>query len=183
MKMLKKIMAVVLTGALAASMLTGCAIGDAVKANALEDALNSVGVQGKTQVVDYVYDHDLNSKADTIYKKFGNDDDARKGDLKNHSTLTATTDANGGANKYAYIVVEAPKTSDAKKSINWDVKTALHDKLYTESALAQVGGKSIKNYAAQGATIANKVKFGVKFVDDGAKTKTYYAIVVVELAA
>ena len=39
MKMAKKLLAVVLTGVMALSMLTGCAIGDAAKAKALEKDL------------------------------------------------------------------------------------------------------------------------------------------------
>lgn len=41
MKMVKKLLAVVLTGVMAVSMLTGCALGDAVKEKALLDQLNS----------------------------------------------------------------------------------------------------------------------------------------------
>lgn len=41
MKMAKKLLAVVLTGVMAVSMLTGCALGDAVKEKALLDQLNS----------------------------------------------------------------------------------------------------------------------------------------------
>ena len=50
--MFKKLMAVVLTGALAVSMLTGCALGDAAASKALEKALNAKGTQG-TVTVDY----------------------------------------------------------------------------------------------------------------------------------
>ena len=51
MKMFKKIMAVVLTGALAVSMLTGCSLSEMAKAKALEKALNSGNAQGETKVV------------------------------------------------------------------------------------------------------------------------------------
>ena len=40
MKMAKKLLALVLTGVMAVSMLTGCALTDAAKAKALEKALN-----------------------------------------------------------------------------------------------------------------------------------------------
>ena len=43
MKMAKKLLAVVLTGVMAVSMLTGCALSDKVKTNALVDALNYEG--------------------------------------------------------------------------------------------------------------------------------------------
>ena len=47
MKMAKKLLAVVLTGVMAVSMLTGCALGDKIKENALVDALN---YEGKKEV-------------------------------------------------------------------------------------------------------------------------------------
>ena len=47
MKMAKKLLAVVLTGVMAVSMLTGCALSDKIKANALEDALNNDQVKSK----------------------------------------------------------------------------------------------------------------------------------------
>ena len=50
MKMAKKLLAVVLTGVMAVSMLTGCALGDAAKAKALEKALNYEGQKEQTVV-------------------------------------------------------------------------------------------------------------------------------------
>ena len=52
MKMAKKLLAVVLTGVMAVSMLTGCALSDKVKTNALVDALNYEGKK-ETSVVKY----------------------------------------------------------------------------------------------------------------------------------
>ena len=63
MKMAKKLLAVVLTGVMAVSMLTGCALGDKVKAEALEKALNSDQVKtaaeqaGATAEKETKYDH------------------------------------------------------------------------------------------------------------------------------
>ena len=45
MKMAKKLLAVVLTGVMAVSMLTGCALSDKVTSEALEKALNKEQVQ------------------------------------------------------------------------------------------------------------------------------------------
>ena len=50
MKMAKKLLAVVLTGVMAVSMLTGCALGDKIKENALVDALNYEGKKEATVV-------------------------------------------------------------------------------------------------------------------------------------
>ena len=50
MKMFKKLMAVALTAVMAVSMLTGCAMNDAAKQNALINALNSDSVKS-----DYTY--------------------------------------------------------------------------------------------------------------------------------
>ena len=47
MKMAKKLLAVVLTGVMALSMLTGCALNDKAKAEAIEDALNSIWSSGR----------------------------------------------------------------------------------------------------------------------------------------
>ena len=52
MKMAKKLLALVLTGVMAMSVLTGCALSDKVKANALVDALNYEGNK-ETAVVKY----------------------------------------------------------------------------------------------------------------------------------
>ena len=52
MKMAKKLLAVVLAGVMAVSMLTGCALGDKIKENALVDALNYEGKK-ETSVVKY----------------------------------------------------------------------------------------------------------------------------------
>ena len=54
MKMFKKIMAVALTAVMAVSMLTGCALSDAVRDKAVEKALNaSCPVTVLTVKVDY----------------------------------------------------------------------------------------------------------------------------------
>ena len=67
MKMAKKLLALVLTGVMAVSMLTGCALSDKVTSEALEKALNKEQVQG-TVDVDYKYENDLNGKASKIWE-------------------------------------------------------------------------------------------------------------------
>ena len=68
MKMAKKLLALVLTGVMAVSMLTGCALTDAAKAKAMEKALND-HAQGNTQTIKYDYKSSLNSKADKIWEQ------------------------------------------------------------------------------------------------------------------
>ena len=174
MKMAKKLLALVLTGVMAMSMLTGCALSDKVKAEAIEDALNSDGVQGTVDVT-YKYNKDLNDEAEKVWT------DATLMNKKVSAETTTLTKAEIGNKHYGYVVVEVPK--DAKKNLSWvasakKVDSALNNKIddYQNKA------NKVKNYAAQGATPASKVKFGVKFVDNGQKdnAKVNYVIVVFE---
>ena len=176
MKMAKKLLAVVLAGVMAMSMLTGCALSDKVKAEAIEDALNSEGVQGTVDVT-YKYNKDLNDEAEKIWT------DA---DLMNKTVsaeTTTLTKAVIGTKNYGYVVVKVPE--DAKKNLSWvasakKVDGALNGKIDTYANSANDG--KVKNYAAQNADPASKVKFGVKFVDNGLKddAKVNYVIVVFE---
>ena len=176
MKMAKKLLAVVLAGVMAMSMLTGCALSDKVKAEAIEDALNSEGVQDTVDVT-YKYNKDLNDEAEKIWT------DA---DLMNKAVseeTTTLTKAVIGTKNYGYVVVKVPE--DAKKNLSWvasakKVDGALNGKIDTYANSANDG--KVKNYAAQNADPASKVKFGVKFVDNGPKdnAKVNYVIVVFE---
>ena len=177
MKMAKKLLAVVLTGVMALSMLTGCALSDKVKAEAIEDALNSNGVQGSTVDVNYKYNKDLNDKAEKVWT------DASLMNKKVSAETTTLTKAVIGTKNYGYVVVKVPE--DAKKNLSWvtsakTVDTALNNKIDTWENKDTTG--KVKNYAAQNANPASKVKFGVKFIDNGEKgdKKVEYVIVVFE---
>ena len=176
MKMAKKLLALVLTGVMAMSMLTGCALSDKVKAEAIEDALNSKGVQGTVDVT-YKYNKDLNDEAERVWT------DATLMNKTVAAEVTTLTKAVIGTKNYGYVVVEVPE--DAKKNLSWvtsagKIDTALNTKIY-DYQNKDTNGK-VKNYAAQGADPASKVKFGVKFVDNGKKDdqKVNYVIVVFE---
>ena len=176
MKMAKKLLALVLTGVMAMSMLTGCALSDKVKAEAIEDALNSKGVQGTVDVT-YKYNKDLNDEAEKVWT------DAALMNKTVSAETTTLTKAVIGTKNYGYVVVEVPE--DAKKNLSWvtsagKIDTALNTKIDDYQNKATDG--KVKNYAAQGADPANKVKFGVKFVDNGKKDdqKVNYVIVVFE---
>ena len=176
MKMAKKLLALVLTGVMAMSMLTGCALSDKVKAEAIEDALNSKGVQGTVDVT-YKYNKDLNDEAEKVWT------DATLMNKTVSAEKTTLTKAVIGTKNYGYVVVEVPE--DAKKNLSWvtsagKIDTALNNKI-DDCQNKDTTGK-VKNYAAQGADPASKVKFGVKFVDNGKKDdqKVNYVIVVFE---
>ena len=176
MKMAKKLLALVLTGVMAMSMLTGCALSDKVKAEAIEDALNSKGVQGTVDVT-YKYNKDLNDEAEKVWT------DATLMNKTVAAEVTTLTKAVIGTKNYGYVVVEVPE--DAKKNLSWvtsagKIDAALDTKI-DDYQNKDTNGK-VKNYAAQGADPASKVKFGVKFVDNGKKDdqKVNYVIVVFE---
>ena len=176
MKMAKKLLALVLTGVMAMSMLTGCALSDKVKAEAIEDALNSKGVQGTVDVT-YKYNKDLNDEAEKVWT------DATLMNKTVSAEKITLTKAVIGTKNYGYVVVEVPE--DAKKNLSWvtsagKIDTALDNKIDDYQNKDTTG--KVKNYAAQGADPASKVKFGVKFVDNGKKDdqKVNYVIVVFE---
>ena len=186
MKMAKKLLALVLTGVMAVSMLTGCALSDRAAANALEKALNSNNTQPDQKVV-YNYEKDLNSKAEKAFESFGADATARKNALSTKAAGTALTYIKVGTKDYAYFVISAPKTSEDSHAENWTV-AKLHKAIYDNNALQTVANSG-KNYTVKNAEKSTnatkaKVNFGVKLVNDGAESnKNYYAVVVVELVA
>ena len=185
MKMAKKLLALVLTGVMAVSMLTGCALSDRAAANALEKALNSTNTQ-PTQKVVYNYDNDLDKKAEKAFNSLGNDDAARKNQLATAANKTALTYIKVGQKDYAYIVIEAPKTSDDSHAENWTV-SKLHgtNGVIYGTALKTVTDNgsiyTVKNAEKNTSATKAKVNFGVKLVNDGKDSKSYYAVVVVEL--
>ena len=185
MKMAKKLLALVLTGVMAVSMLTGCALSDRAAANALEKALNSTNTQ-PTQKVVYNYDNDLDKKAEKAFNSLGNDDADRKNQLATAANKTALTYIKVGTKDYAYIVIGAPKTSDDSHAENWTV-SKLHgtNGVIYDTALKTVTDNgstyTVKNAEKNTSATKAKVNFGVKLVNDGKDSKSYYAVVVVEL--
>ena len=185
MKMAKKLLALVLTGVMAVSMLTGCALSNRAAANALEKALNSTNTQ-PTQKVVYNYDNDLDKKAEKAFNSLGNDDAARKNQLATAANKTALTYIKVGQKDYAYIVIKAPKTSDDSHAENWTV-SKLHgtNGVIYDTALKTVADNgstyTVKNAEKNTSATKAKVNFGVKLVNDGKDSKSYYAVVVVEL--
>lgn len=188
MKMFKKLMAVVLTGALAVSMLTGCSLSEVAKAKALEKALNSGNAQGETKVVKYDHENGLDSQAEKVYE------DVFKKDKTQIVASTELKTITVGSNVYAYYVIKAPSNaSDLKKSGEWSAKE-LHGALYASvvakdhpaTTTISAGGQkyNVKNNAKVTADKA-EVDFGVKVYSNGkdGNAKGYFAIVTVKLVA
>ena len=172
MKMAKKLLAVVLTGVMAVSMLTGCALSDKVKTNALVDALNYEGKK-ETTVVKYEEGSKANddaqsnlatemSKAREAVKKADNTKTAAEVE----SIYTAT-------NGYTVIVKEVPDKANKKDS--WGAAaTAIHT--------------ALKDVAVKGGSKKDTIVVDIDFVNDhevknGNKTeKTDFVIVVAKNA-
>ena len=202
MKMAKKLLAVVLTGVMAMSMLTGCALSDKIKANALEDALNSDQVKNaaveaatdeaatdedakkREENTKYDYKSELNSVAGKVW---GKDTDtsgmkAGKADKFTDTYVNKLTAQAVDTTNYFVYVIDVTDMKTSKKG-EWTI-----DAVKLRKAVTNKGFKSgdIKNYnSADGKYTA---KFGIDFksvtTEEGnKKTTTDYAIVVFEKGA
>ena len=175
MKMAKKLLALVLTGVMAVSMLTGCALTDAAKANALEKALNSKAIQNP-QTVEYVYENDLNSVAKKVLTKAYDGKEEKV--TAEVNTLTVKAEVNTTSKTYAYLVVKAPKSADAKKATEWAVNSIY---TATKNSIGKAATTKVIVNANHSTTAGAtpKAKFGVKFVEgkDGTAKQNYVIVV------
>ena len=182
MKMAKKLLAVVLAGVMAVSMLTGCALSDAAKAKALEKALND-HAQGATQEIKYDYKSSLNSKADKIWEQEYKKDTAPAVVKDTLVDVSLTGVAGKG---YFYYIVEQPK-NDVKTYGAWVTDaTALHNevknKVDTKSSAAKFD-KIMDHNTSTDPKAKSKVEFGVSYVSKTVGgTTTKYAVIVFEAA-
>ena len=190
MKMAKKLLPVVLTGVMALSMLTGCALGDKVKAEALEKALNSDQVKtaaeqaGATAEKETKYDYksELNSVANSAWK----DEAAMKSgkadtfDTTYVGKLAAYTK---NTTKYFVYVVDVTDVKTSKKG-EWTTRAVDLRKAVTQKGFDSADADKIKDYDAD--TTNKTAKFGVEFKSvttedsNNKKTTTDYAIIVFE---
>ena len=189
MKMAKKLLAVVLTGVMALSMLTGCALSDKVKAEALEKALNSTQVKAATQNPDeaknvtFSYKSDLNSVAG---KAWGDENGMKSGKATNFATTYVGKLAeytNGGKKYFTYVVdVTDVKTG---KSGEWTTRAVdLRDAVANKGFGTTEG--TIKDYNADNTKKTGKFGFDIKSVTNDvsrSKKTTNYAIIVFEAGA
>ena len=185
MKMAKKLLAVVLAGVMAVSMLTGCALTDAAKAKAMEKALND-HAQDNTQTIKYDYKSSLNSKADKIWEENFKDDSK----TVTEDTLTAVALKNVANKGYFYYIVEQPK-NDVKTYGAWVTDaTALHTevaKIVAKESSKSSFDKIMDHNTSNAANAKKKVEFGVSYVSKTVKngqdtTTTKYAVIVFEAA-
>ena len=189
MKMAKKLLAVVLAGVMAVSMLTGCALSDKVKAEALEKALNSTQVKAATQNPDeaknvtFSYKSDLNSVAG---KAWGDENGMKSGKATSFATTYVGKLAeytNGGKKYFTYVVdVTDVKTG---KSGEWTTRAVdLRDAVANKGFGATK--ETIKDYNADNTKKTGKFGFDIKSVTNdvsGSKKTTNYAIIVFEAGA
>ena len=178
MKMAKKLLALVLTGVMAVSMLTGCALSDKVTSEALEEALNKEQVQG-TVDIDYKYDNGLNKKASKVWENEMKNKDFT---LSNNSLTKVTVDSKD----YLYYVVERPE--DYKTFGGWITAAKALDTAVGTPAKT-VSGTEVKVLDSNKSTTSTKAKvnFGVHYDSkkgtDGKGTKNVnYVVVVFEVA-
>lgn len=133
MKMFKKLMAVVLTGAIAATMLTGCSLGDAMAESAMKSELNRLG---KTNTIETTYEkgekandtakYDLKAALKKTVDTVTALDDTAATTVEAVENVTTTAD---GAVAYVY---EIP--SSAKKASKWTkIAEELNKKLYVNA--------------------------------------------------
>ena len=191
MKMAKKLLAVVLTGVMAVSMLTGCALSDKIKANALEDALNSdqvktaakVGESTAEKETKYDYKSALNSIAGDAWK---DENGMKSGKVDNFATtyvgkLTAYTK---NTTKYFVYVVDVTDVKTSNKS-EWTTRAVDLRKAVTVKGFG-TAATTIKDYNADATN--KTAKFGIDFKsvttgEGSSKKTTDYAIVVFEAGA
>ena len=137
MKMAKKLLAVVLTGVMAVSMLTGCALGDKIKENALVDALNYEGKK-LNPIVKYEDGTKANNTAKTdLATEMGKARKAVK-DAANTKTAAEVESIYTASEGYVVVVKEVPDKANKKDS--WGA--AATDIHATLNAQAFKGGSS-----------------------------------------
>ena len=181
MKMAKKLLAVVLAGVMAVSMLTGCALTDAAKAKAMEKALND-HAQGATQTIKYDYKSSLNSKADKIWEQEFKKDTATVVE----DTLVDVSLTGVAGKGYFYYIVEQPK-NDVKTYGAWvTAATDLHSEVSPKVAKESSAGefdKIMDHNTSNDPKAKSKVEFGVSYVSKTVGgTTTKYAVIVFEAA-
>ena len=158
MKMAKKLLAVVLTGVMAVSMLTGCALGDKIKENALVDALNYEGKK-ETSIVKYEEGTKANDTAKTSLTEAMT---AAKNAVKALADTSTAVEVEAVTistpTGFTVAVKEIP--SKATKQDSWSkIATDLHTTLKTA---AHKGG-------SKNDTIVVNIDFISKKVTDGSK--------------
>ena len=160
MKMAKKLLAVVLTGVMAVSMLTGCALGDAVKEKELLKQMNTFGAADnvKYAVESKDGDFDLTDACKKAVKAVKELDDD-----KNPTTENIAVD---GA---VVCVVEVPSSGSNKWS-----KAAKDVNTKMVAGANKTGTGTVKTIKVNKDTVTVKAKVGN---DTAAKNHTFVIVV------
>ena len=179
MKMAKKLLAVVLTGVMALSMLTGCALSDRAIGKALADALNDKQVQD-TQTIKYSYDNDLNGAAEKLYKS----------EVKDKETSAAVADLTYkkvGTKDYLYVIVARP--DNYKKFGGWitaaddlNTKVAAKGPVETVAHGTTLSTDTAKVYTSNASAAKKPVSFGIYEGKSKETTTTNYVVIVFKAA-
>ena len=168
MKMAKKLLAVVLTGVMAVSMLTGCALGDAAKAKALEKALNYEGQKEQT-VVKYDEGTKANDASKTDLTAAMTAAKKAVKELADTSTVE-NVEAVTVADPAGFTVVVKEIPSKATKRDSWGaIATSLHT--------------TLKDAAHKGGSNNNTIVVNIDFIskkvtDNSKKVEKDFVIVV-----
>lgn len=149
MKMFKKIMAVALTAVMAVSMLTGCAIGDAVHEKQLLNALNDAGTTTKVNGAFHKYvkdnkvtvdgvEYKLSEKASAVAKELAATKTEKNDVLKTGAVMDLT--AQYGESKYVIAEVIVPTSGDYK----WNKLAGEVNGILGNGYSATAAGKDVK---------------------------------------
>ena len=179
MKMAKKLLAVVLTGVMALSMLTGCALSDRAIGKALADALNDKQVQNN-QTIKYSYDNDLKGAAEKLYK-------SEVKDKKSSAATTNLTYKKVGNKDYLYFIVERPDNYKnfggwitAAKTLN--TKVAAKGPVETIEKNLEQNDTNAKVYTSNANATKKPVSFGIFEGKSSETTTTNYVVIVFKAA-
>ena len=179
MKMAKKLLAVVLTGVMALSMLTGCALSDRAIGKALADALNDKQVQ-ETQTIKYSYDNDLNGAAEKLYK-------SEVKDKETSAAVAELTYKKVGTKDYLYVIVARP--DNYKKFGGWitaaddlNTKVAAKGPAETVTHGTTLSTGTAKVYTSNASAAKKPVSFGIYEGKSKETTTTNYVVIVFKAA-
>ena len=179
MKMAKKLLAVVLTGVMALSMLTGCALSDRAIGKALADALNDKQVQ-ETQTIKYSYDNDLNGAAEKLYK-------SEVKDKETSAAVAELTYKKVGTKDYLYVIVARP--DNYKKFGGWitaadglNTKVAAKGLAETVTHGTTLSTDTAKVYTSNASAAKKPVSFGIYEGKSKETTTTNYVVIVFKAA-
>ena len=153
MKMAKKLLAVVLTGVMALSMLTGCALGDAIAEKELLKQMNTFGaadnVKYDVEKKDGDFDlADAREKAVKAVKELDDDKDPATETITVTGAVVCVVEVpSSGSNKWskAAKAVNTKMVANANQTGTGTVKTIKVNK-DTVTVKATVSGESVKEH-------------------------------------